>query len=279
MGRITQIRNQISDLSSKLIQVDSVLSVIIYGSFSEASDHQPTKYSDVDLEIVVKDHDYNDFIENFRDYFEKNVDKILIETSVSYLQKVFVTYDFVDWQFHISKLSDFDNIDKREINYFPNGYRILFDKSCSIFKKIQDSTKPVSEIKLNDKLNRLNNAFWYFVQGTSPFIKRKEYWFAAAGYWAWLFNCLCKLLRIYYDKEVEYNSMKHIETALPTEIINKIKPLRNLEKPRDLKDKMNLIIKIFSEYIKMTYDKNDIKYDSEVENLVRKQIKKYLVSL
>ena len=183
----------------------------------------------------------------------------------------------MDWQFHISKFSDLDNIDDREINYFINSYDVIFDKTGSVVNKIEDSVKPISEIDIYDKLNKLNNSFWYFVQGTAPFIKRREYWFAAAGYWAWLFIYLCKLLRIYYDKEVQYNPMKHIETALPKDIIHRIEPLRNLEKDKDLKEKMNLIIQIYSEYIKKVYTKNKIKYNTEIENLVRKQIKQYLV--
>jgi hypothetical protein len=276
MDRVSSIKDQIKKFSDKLNELDEVLSLIVYGSFSEASDHLPTKYSDVDLEIVVEDASFDNFIQNFKPLFEQNAGKVLIDTSVSHLQKIYVTYDFVDWQFHISRISDFDNIDKREMNYFPNGYTIVFDKSDSISNRIQNSIKPDIEVKIEDKLNKLNNAFWYFVQGTSPFIERGEHWFAAAGYWAWLFNSLCTLLRIHYEKEVKYNPMKHIETALPNEVIKRIEPLRNLEKQQDLKDKMNLIIDVFSEYIKLTYDKNTVVYDFEIENLVKKQVRQYL---
>ncbi|KKT97389.1 MAG: hypothetical protein UX00_C0011G0001, partial [Microgenomates group bacterium GW2011_GWB1_45_17] len=51
--RLERIRKLIKSLQDKTYSQGEVLAFIVYGSFSEASDHKPTEYSDVDLEIVV----------------------------------------------------------------------------------------------------------------------------------------------------------------------------------------------------------------------------------
>ena len=85
--RITRVKKLIEDLRTKLEEQSEVLGVIIYGSFSENTPHQPTKHSDVDMEIVLKDEDYKKFLDNFRKWFETNFEPVLIETRVSALQK------------------------------------------------------------------------------------------------------------------------------------------------------------------------------------------------
>jgi len=52
--RLERIRKLIKSLRDKTYSQEEVLAFIVYGSFSETSDHEPTEYSDVDLEIVVK---------------------------------------------------------------------------------------------------------------------------------------------------------------------------------------------------------------------------------
>lgn len=275
--RIIRIKDLINQLKRKLEEQNQVISFIVYGSFSDNTDHQPTKYSDVDVEIIVENEIYREFLDKFRTWFENNFEPVLIETHVGHLQKIFVTQDFLDLQFHISKLEDFDSIDERPINYFPNGYSILFDKSNSLENRIKNSLKPSSEESPQQRLDDLNNSFWYFIQGTAPYIERKEYWFGAAGYWAWLYVILCKLLRIYFDKEAaENNPMKHLEQDLDEEIIAKIQPLRNLETIEDLKGKMQLLIDIYAEYIRKTAEKLKLIYNDNVENRVVEQIKQYL---
>ena len=140
--RLERIRKLIKSLQDKTYSQGEVLAFIVYGSFSEASDHKPTEYSDVDLEIVVKDENCKDYLNNFRSWFESNFEPVLIETSVGYLEKIFVTNDFVDLQFHITPLSDFDRIENRAINYFPNGYTLSFDKTSLLDNKIKASIKP-----------------------------------------------------------------------------------------------------------------------------------------
>ncbi len=266
----------IDDLRQELEKEDAVVAFIVYGSYSDKSGHPPTEYSDVDLEIVVKDKTYEDFLKNFRDWFEKKFEPVLLETSVSHLNKILLTEDFLDLQFHISKLSDFEDIAKRELNYFPSGYTIFFDKSNSLEEKIKSSFKPTEEKTPQEKFDKLNNSFWYFVQGTSPYLKRKEYWFGAAGYWAWMYVILCKLLRMYYKKEVDYNPMKHIEMALDSEVIEKIQPLRNLETPKELKTKMQLLIEIYTEYAHKINKESNLNYDSKLETEVKEHIRQYL---
>jgi predicted nucleotidyltransferase len=269
--RIERINSLIKKLKERLGQEDEVIAFIIYGSFSDSSDHQPTLYSDVDLEIVVKDEQYQEYLNNFKSWFEANFETVLIETSVSHLQKIFVTNDLVDLQFHISRFSDFDKLDKRELNYFPSGYSVYFDKSSQLNSKIKASLKPFEARKPQEEFDKLNNAFWYFILGTVPYIVRSEYWFAAAGYWAWLYVILCKLLRFYYKKEVEYNPMKHIEGALPKEVIEKIKPLRNLETKEDLMAKMQILIDVYSEYARKISKEHDLTYIEDVEKKVKQR--------
>lgn len=275
--RVKRIKDLLSNLKGKLELRGEVIAFIVYGSFSDSTANEPTKYSDVDVEIVVKDEEYEKFLSNFRVWFETNFEPILIETSVEHLQKIFVTKDFVDLQFHLSQLKEFDEIEKRLINYFPNGYTILFDKSGILENKIQSSLKLFQEKTPQQKFDELNNAFWYFVQGTSPYIERREYWFGAAGYWAWLYFILCKILRMYFKKEVaENNPMKQIEQDLNEEIIQRTQPLRNLETPQDLKEKMQLLISVYSEYANKISTEQNLKYDSNIENAVKQQIKQYL---
>ena len=47
--RLTRIRNLIDRLAKKTKKDKSVIAFVVSGSFSEASDHEPTIYSDVDL--------------------------------------------------------------------------------------------------------------------------------------------------------------------------------------------------------------------------------------
>ncbi|MBU1256060.1 aminoglycoside 6-adenylyltransferase, partial [Patescibacteria group bacterium] len=209
---------------------------------------------------------------------EKELEPILIDTSVSHLQKIFVTNDFINLEFHISIASDFDHIDKRDLNYFPNGYSILFDKSGLLNNKIVNSIQPSQDISQQEKFDKLNNSFWFFVQSTAPFIERGEYWFAAAGYWVWMYVKLCTLLRMYSNTEVSYNPMKHIEEILNPEIITEIQPLRNLENPSDLKNKMRLLINIYSKYAKKTANLNSLTYTSKQENKVKEYVNKYLAN-
>lgn len=274
--RIDRVEKLINDLKNNTEKQEKVIGFIVYGSYSEASDHKPTVYSDVDLEIIVRDEAYDKYLVNFRNWFETNFEPILIETSLNHLEKIFVTNDFLDLQIHITPLSEMDKIDKRELNYFPNGYTILFDKSNSIENKIRTSIKPKKKESFQRKFDKLNNRFWYFVQGISPLIERKEYWFGAASYWAWLYVNLCQLLRIYFRKEVEYNQLKHIEEVLEPNILEKIQSLRNLQTPQELKNKMKLLIEVYSEYVnKLTLEFN-LKYDPKIEKSVKQQIKKYL---
>lgn len=274
--RIGRIQKLIKSLQDKTYSQEEVLAFIVYGSFSKASDHEPTEYSDVDLEIVVRDENYKDYLNNFRSWFESNFEPVLIETKVGHLEKIFVTNDFVDLQFHITPLSDFDRIEKRAINYFPNGYTLSFDKTDLLDNKIKASVKPKQQKTLQQKFDELNNAFWYFVLGIPPYFERKEYWFAAAGYWAWLYVALCKLLRMYYKKEVEYNPMKHIEQALNNDVVERIQPLRNLETVEQMKSKMNLLMDIFSEYSHKLVKEDALDYNPEIEVKVRKRVKPIL---
>lgn len=275
--RIGRIRSLLDGLNQKLEENSDVVAFFVYGSFSDKTDHEPTEYSDVDLEIVTTDKSYKEFIANFKTWFETNFETILIETHVAHLQKVLVTNDFITLEFHISHLSEFDEIDKRLINYFPNGYTLKFDKSNSLEDKIKKSIHPYQDKSLQQRLDELNSSFWFFIQGTSPYIERKEFWFGAAGYWAWLFGILCKVLRMYYDKEVAQNNpMKHIEQDLSEEIIQRIQPLRNLETPQDLKEKMKLLIEIYSEYVHKISQKENLTYDDHIENTVKKYVKQYL---
>ena len=274
--RLERIRKLIKSLQDKTYSQGEVLAFIVYGSFSEASDHKPTEYSDVDLEIVVKDENCKDYLNNFRSWFESNFEPVLIETSVGYLEKIFVTNDFVDLQFHITPLSDFDRIENRAINYFPNGYTLSFDKTSLLDNKIKASIKPKQQKTSQQKFDEINNAFWYFVLGIPPYFERKEYWFAAAGYWAWLYVALCKLLRVYYKKEVEYNPMKHIEQALDNDVIERIQPLRNLETVDEMKHKMNMLIDIFSEYTHKLVKQEALDYNPEIEEKVKNRIKSIL---
>lgn len=275
--RVSRVKNLISGLKFKLEALDEVVGLIIYGSFSENTPHQPTKHSDVDMEIVLNDKAYEEFINNFRGWFETNFEPVLIETKVSTLQKIFVTRDFVDLQFHISKLSDFDEIDKRLMNYFPNGYTIYFDKTNSLQIKIDTSVKPGKEITRQQKFDRLNNGFWYFIQGTAPYVEKGQFWFGAAGYWAWMYVALCKLLRMYYKKDVlENNPMKFLERDLDPEIISRIQPLRNLETPDDLKSKMQLLILLYSEFAKKISESDHLIYDQNIEDLVKQHVGQYL---
>lgn len=276
-NRISRIKNLINKLSERLKQQDKVIGFIVYGSFSDDTKHKPTKYSDVDVEIVIKNEVYKEYLNEFRGWFENNFEPVLIETHVAHLQKIFVTNDFVDLQFHISKSDDFDRIEERSMNYFPNGYSILFDKSNSLEGKIKKSLKPASKKSSQQKFDELNNSFWYFILGATPFIKRKEYWSGGAAYWAWLYVFLCKLLRIYYGKEIaENNPMKHIEQDLGKEIIKEIQPLRNLEKPEDIKEKTWLLIKIYTKYARKTSQKLGLTYNRTIEDGVVEQIKQYL---
>ena len=274
--RLERIRKLIKSLQDKTYSQGEVLAFIVYGSFSEASDHKPTEYSDVDLEIVVKDENCKDYLNNFRSWFESNFEPVLIETSVGYLEKIFVTNDFVDLQFHITPLSDFDRIENRAINYFHNGYTLSFDKTSLLDNKIKASIKPKQQKTSQQKFDEINNAFWYFVLGIPPYFERKEYWFAAAGYWAWLYVALCKLLRVYYKKEVEYNPMKHIEQALDNDVIERIQPLRNLETVDEMKHKMNMLIDIFSEYTHKLIKQEALDYNPEIEEKVKNRIKSIL---
>jgi predicted nucleotidyltransferase len=275
--KISHARSLIENLEKELKKENAVLAFIVYGSYSDKNDHQPTGYSDVDLEIIVKDEAYKQFLKNFRSWFEEKFEPVLLETSVSHLNKIFLTKDFLDLQFYISKLSEFDNLEERELNYFPSGYTIHFDKTDTLDEKIKSSLQPFEELLLQVRFNKLNNAFWYFVQGTTPYLRRREYWFAAAGYWAWLYVILCKIIRIYYGKEVEDNPMKHIEQALPNEIIDKIQPLRNLETPDELKTKMQLLVDIYSEYAQKISKEHQLNYNTKLETEVREYIKQYLI--
>ena len=270
--RLSRIQKLIKSLQDKTYSQDEVLAFIVYGSFSESSDHKPTEYSDVDLEIVVKDENYKDYLNNFRNWFERRFESILIETSVGHLEKIFVTNDFVELQFHFTPLSDFDRIEKRVINYFPNGYTLSFDKTSRLDDKIKASIKPKQLKTLQQKFDELNSAFWYFVLGIPPYFERREYWFAAAGYWAWLYVALCKLLRMYYKKEVEYNPMKHIEQALNKDVVERIQPLRNLETVDQMKHKMKLLIDIFSEYAHKLVKQEGLDYNPEIEEKVRNKV-------
>ena len=275
--RVSRVRKLILGLREKLETIDEVLGLIIYGSFSENTPHQPSKYSDVDMEIVLKDKAYDSFLNNFRTWFETNFEPVLIETRVQALQKIFVTKDFVDLQFHISKLGDFDEINKRPMNYFPNGYTLYFDKTGLLQKKITISIKPAKEASRQQKFDRLNNGFWYFVQGTAPYIKKGQFWFGAAGYWAWLYVAFCKLLRMYYKKDVlENNPMKFIEKDLDSEVISRIQPLRNLETENDLKSKMQLLISLYSEYAKKISKRDNLTYDQNIEDIVKQHVSQYL---
>jgi predicted nucleotidyltransferase len=276
-NRIDRVKGLINKLNELLEQHDQVIGFIVYGSFSDNTGHKPTKYSDVDLEIIVKDEAYKDFLGKFRGWFESNFEPVLIETHVTHLQKIFVTNDFIDLQFHISKIEDFERIEERSLDYFPNGYSILFDKSNALEGKIKSSLAPALEKTPQQKFDELNSSFWYFIQGTTPFIKRKEYWFCAAGYWAWLYVILCKLLRMYFGKEVKEDSpIKHIEQDLDKEILKKIQPLKNLETPQDLKAKTQLLINIYIEYANKVSEKYKLNYTPNVEKLVLMQIKQYL---
>lgn len=275
-NKINHAMKLIDELKKKLEKEDAVVSFIVYGSYSDKSDHPPTEYSDVDFEIVAKDDKYKKFLDNFRGWFENKFEPVLLETSVSHLNKIFLTEDFLDLQFYISRLSEFDSLEKRELDYFPSGYKILFDKSNSIEEKIQFSLKPAEEKTPQEKFDRLNNSFWYFVQGTSPYLKRKEYWFAASGYWFWLYMILCKLLRMYYKKEVDYNPMKHIEKALGAEVIERIQPLRNLQTPEELKTKMRMLTDIYTDYAHKISKELNLKYNTNLEARVKEYIKQYL---
>ena len=274
--RLGRIRKLIKSLQDKTYSQDEVLAFIVYGSFSESSGHEPTEYSDVDLEIVVKDKNYKDYLNNFRSWFESNFEPVLIETKVGHLEKIFVTNDFVDLQFHITPLSDFDRIEKRAISYFPSGYTLSFDKTRQLDSKINASIKPKQLKTLQQKFDELNSAFWYFVLGIPPYFERREYWFAAAGYWAWLYVALCKLLRMYYKKEVEYNPMKHIEQALNKDVVEKIQPLRNLETVDQMKHKMKLLMDIFSEYAHKLVKQEGLDYNPEIEEKVRNKVEPIL---
>lgn len=274
--RINRIQALISKLQSKTKKQEEVLGFIVYGSFSKASDHEPNEFSDVDLEIVVKDDAYAKYLENFRSWFEENFEPVLIETSVSHLNKILVTKDFVDLQLKITPFSDFDRIDKRELNYFPNGYDLAFDKTGILESKIKSSLEPTEEIPTEERISKFNTKFWYFVAGIPPYFEREEWWFAAAGYWAWLYVALCKLLRMCYGKNVEYNPMKHIEQVLPKAVLDQIQPLRNLETPKELKSKMKRLIEIYSKHIRMLYKKNSLAYDPSVENAVLARVAGFL---
>ena len=122
----------------------------------------------------------------------------------------------------------------------------------------------------------MNSAFWYFIQGTAPFIARGEYWFASAGYWAWLNTALCKLIRMYYKKDVEYNPMKHIEKALDKEVISELQPLRNLETVEDLKKKMRLLMDIYNKYAQKISKEQNLSYNKDVGVKVKEYTKQFL---
>lgn len=275
--RINRIKALKDSLHSKLQEHEHVIGLIVYGSFSDDTDHQPTKYSDLDLEIIVDNVAFKDFLKDFKHWFEENFEPILIETRVAHLNKIFVTHDFVDLQFHISKLEEFDRIDERPINYFPNGYSLIFDKSDSIQAKINEYVEPISKKTEQQKFDELNSSFWYFVQGITTYIERQEYWFCAASCWAWLYVILGKLLRIYFEKEIgENNPFKHFEHDLEPEIVQKIQHLRNLETPNDIKAKMQALIDIYMEYIRKVAEKKGLIYDTHVEIEVIKHVEQYL---
>lgn len=275
--RTARVNKLIEDLKLKLETLEEVVTFIVYGSYSESTDHQPTLYSDVDLEIIVKDENYEKYLENFKAWFESNFEPVLIETRLGHLEKIFVTSDFVDLQFHITRLSDMDRINSRQLNYFPNGYSILFDKTNIIEQKIQNSLQPKRDKTDQQKFDELNSSFWYFVQGTAPYITRGEYWFGASGYWVWLYFLLTRAIRIYYHKEVaENNPLKHIEKDLPEEVLKEIQPLRNLETVNDLKNKMKLLIDVYSRYAQKINQENDLSYDPKIEDSVRVQVAHYL---
>jgi predicted nucleotidyltransferase len=275
--RIERIQELIKSLQTKTFAQEEVLAFIVYGSFSESSDHKPTKFSDVDLEIVVKAENYNEYLNKFRSWFETNFETVLIETSVGHLEKIFVTQDFVDLQFHISQLSDFNNIEKREMNYFPNGYTLSFDKTGKLDVKIKASLKLKVKKTPQQRFDELNNAFWYFALGIPPFFERKEYWYAASCYWAWLYSNLCKLLRMYYKVESKSNPFKHIEEALNKDVIEQIQPLRNLETTDLMKQKMNFLMDLFTEYAHRIADENSLIYHPEIGEKVRRKIKPFLL--
>jgi predicted nucleotidyltransferase len=273
--RIERVRNLLADIKEKVASQEDVLALIIYGSFSGQSDHKPTEYSDIDLEIAVKDEKIEKYLENFRSWFEKNIEPVLIETSVGHIEKIIVTKDFVDLQFTITPFEDFDRIDKREINYFVNGYEIVFDRTGKLKNKIEKSLQ-LKETSLQNKFDKLNNKFWYFIQGITPYLKRSEYWYVASSLWHWSYEPLVSIIRLNFAKETEYNQHKHLERTMTKKVLDEIEPLRNMEKNDDIKNKLMLLIKLYKKYAKLYTQKNFLVYDENIERRVLARVKEFI---
>ena len=70
--------------------------------------------------------------------------------------------------------------------------------------------------------------------------------------------------------------MKFLEKDLPPEIISRIQPLRNLETTDDLKDKMKLVVSIYSEFAQKIATEQNLTYDQNIENSVKEYISQYI---
>jgi aminoglycoside 6-adenylyltransferase len=245
---------------------------------------QADKYSDLDLVIFTDNPDKYIDVENWLNNFGGKVVCTFVEITIGGFKERRVLYtDNRDIDFTIipSSLIFSDEFFTNSIilNVCNKGYKILYDKSNIISKKLKKNLKGYNDkfiLKPEKEMNNLVSDFNYHIIWAAKKLKRKELWISINCINGYLGNLLLQMIKYYTVLYNKNNTIWHYGRFLEDYIPDKFKKrLRNCFCRYDEKEAEHSIVSLFeffNEITKNVYQKAGYKINNnqflEVQRLL-----------
>lgn len=186
---------------SNAIIVDRLCeAILVKGSIGRGEDDE---FSDVDMYIVVKDENYNAFLDKRIKYLEAYLPILYIEHVNFVAEQIVALYDDgLHFDLYTVTEDTIPHTDKAKIIYDPN-------------QKFADYHAEIKEMTNDELAYCFNDALYYFIEADGAFRRRNYPW--AANIISASIAKTSILLRYLYDKEHAYLGLKKINDIIPEE--------------------------------------------------------------
>lgn len=198
--KIMKIYNAIYAISNSIKEDNLCEAIILKGSIGRGDDDE---YSDVDMYAIVKEENYDKFLNNREKYLRAYNDIIYTtENNFGILQMLAIFKDGIHVDFYVTTYEKLPHNDPIRVYYDPN--------------KLFTNYKVESNIMTKEQLAKnFEDALYYLVEANSAYCRKNYPW--TAHIMNATLSCTAVLLRYLYDKEFAYLGLKKINQIIPKE--------------------------------------------------------------
>lgn len=262
----------IASLQEELAKNPLVVGLALVGSWARENIYTASKYSDMEVYIIVKDED----VEAFSGHLPEIVNN-LGEVVFSYKNPVTgfaaVFEDLFRLELPVIKKSDLSSVFSRPT---AQVVKVLIDKTEGVLEKILSSRPATKDFQKFFQEKVID--FWYMAILTVQYFKKEEIWNCRSAF-QMLQSALIKMFELLNSPKVLLlESNKRIEQFLSSEQIELLKSVSPAYSKDEIRQSLGLILDIFSDVAKQINQKYHYEYNQEIENYVKPKLKALLKS-